>query len=189
MLLLGGVMIVASPFLWRINQETCDTRRDVATVDYFMRSDVWMLLSAGGFALIVSGCIGFWRLRGVRGAFASRKAFAPALPVMTIAVMFGAQFLVVVPFLAVIYDTSTKFKTVALNQSTFIAIKSVVALLACALFVLFGALSGWKLRRLMEPAPQCTECGYSLHGIISERCPECGTTFNEPAKAQGPDSF
>ncbi len=48
-----------------------------------------------------------------------------------------------------------------------------VAVLAEAMLVV-------RLAKLLSiPVGQCRECGYSLRGLRSSRCPECGTVFTE----------
>jgi hypothetical protein len=50
----------------------------------------------------------------------------------------------------------------------------------------FYALAGLALgiyinrrKRLARDGPRCTECGYSLVGNVSGRCPECGTAISK----------
>jgi hypothetical protein len=38
-------------------------------------------------------------------------------------------------------------------------------------------------RRAARPQPVCDNCDYSLHGLTTNRCPECGTPVNRPADA------
>ena len=47
-----------------------------------------------------------------------------------------------------------------------------------------GHLWYWSLRRSPPPG-RCRQCGYILYGLPSNRCPECGTTF-DPAEATVP---
>ncbi len=39
-------------------------------------------------------------------------------------------------------------------------------------------------RRLGDD-PHCRKCGYLLHGLESQRCPECGATLSPEAIARG----
>lgn len=44
------------------------------------------------------------------------------------------------------------------------------------ILVLFGGATGflwWRARRIAIPG-HCRQCGYSLEGLASEKCPECG---------------
>lgn len=50
------------------------------------------------------------------------------------------------------------------------------ALLACAGLYL-GSVAVSRLKYGNATLPVCAECGYIVHGIQSERCPECGTAI------------
>lgn len=50
----------------------------------------------------------------------------------------------------------------------------------CLAFTLYHTLKPIADRQRRERCREqeiCIECGYSLHGLNSNRCPECGTAF------------
>jgi hypothetical protein len=55
-----------------------------------------------------------------------------------------------------------------------------------ALLIILGSLSlhAGRLRRVGAD-PHCRKCNYLLHGIPSERCPECGSTLSRAAIVHG----
>ena len=56
-----------------------------------------------------------------------------------------------------------------------------------SIFGLVCASAAW--RRMMRPRPGCcSQCGYSLAGLESELCPECGTASQAEASAEPPRS-
>lgn len=52
------------------------------------------------------------------------------------------------------------------------------AVLGWRIAVLF-ANTAWEasMRDVLPKGPACTECGYSLEGLVGDRCPECGRAF------------
>jgi hypothetical protein len=53
------------------------------------------------------------------------------------------------------------------------------------LILIFFAVGIWLIRKSLWPkrrghTPYCATCGYNLTGLVSERCPECGSDITQP---------
>ena len=55
---------------------------------------------------------------------------------------------------------------------------------------IIATIGGWSMTTLLRRLKRrqkghCETCGYNLHGLPTNRCPECGTKFAMPAEATG----
>lgn len=49
--------------------------------------------------------------------------------------------------------------------------------------IIFGGLAWRRWSKVVQPANQCSSCGYNLTGNVSGACPECGTVIEHEIKA------
>lgn len=59
---------------------------------------------------------------------------------------------------------------------TYVTVPLLLPLLIAATPMLFLA-HRWHCHRRLSRIGRCRKCGYSLHGLVDSRCPECGVPF------------
>lgn len=83
---------------------------------------------------------------------------------------------------------SLYFRTGSNGRWRWVAVSVPLWMLVALLFVepAWAYYRGHYVKKRRAKRHLCTSCGYELRGIESDRCPECGTSINEPGPAPPP---
>lgn len=137
LLVVGLLMLTASPFVWRLNDRVHETRLDVDTAAYFMRADVLDAVSVGGFMCMASAIIALVQLRRARGKLAETKASLLAVPGLVFAVACFAKLVVVLPYVLTAYHTAPGFQTVSLTVRNYNSWTGIAQAIGATVFIFF----------------------------------------------------
>jgi hypothetical protein len=179
-LVIGALLVGSSPFVRRYNRHAWGLRHDTASVAYFMRTDISKMCTLGGATLFLLSVFGLWRLRGIRGRFAQKKAILPVLPPFVFVILWGVSGGLALLFAPAIYDTSALPAADPISQGVYHKLTIIVPLVFVALFGGFVWRAARMIRGQSSDMPRCQECGYPMVGLEERRCPECGTPFEPP---------
>ncbi len=177
---LGALLLLATPAIRNTNNNAWQVKRDTATVPYFMRSGIMSMFSMCGFTLVLGGLMGISLTRKVHGRLAQHKASAGALPVYVFAISNFASGIIALPYLPEIYSTSgNKHSSIPFDLDGYYKLKGIANGFAIAAFFVFMVYRFLRLRKIESTnKPACQNCGYSLRGLKNHTCPECGTAFH-----------
>ena len=130
-------MLVASLFVWRLNDRVHEARLDVATTAYVMRADVLDALSVGGFMCVASAIIALVQLRRASGRLAKAKASLLAVPGLVFAVACFAKLIVVLPYILTAYHTAPGFQTVSITVRNYNSYTGIAQAIGATVFIFF----------------------------------------------------
>ena len=185
--ILGAILLTCAPIVRAYDRRVYESRHDVATVAYFMRSDISMACLMGGTTLTGSSLFAWWLTRKTRGRLAAMKRGLAAYPMLIFAVMNIAGVVVTLPFLGNIYRSGGEGIVVnPISMGTYESSKYTAMGAACVVFMVIFWWHSSRVKSLQSRfEPSCQECGYSLRMLESNTCPECGTLCD--TDLAGPD--
>lgn len=93
---------------------------------------------------------------------------------------FGGAFLTIglgtVPFLTTLYSSDSTTAQIQMSAADYRYTRHLLMAGGLVLFIVLGRLVRQRVQWYCN-TQVCSCCGYSLNGLVSRRCPECGTGF------------
>ncbi len=175
-LALGLLMVLSAPAIRRHNKVVTQIRQDGGTVSYNLRSDLAFASFVSGGGLILIGWLGRSEVRRVSGKVARFEASLVADAMLGSVLVFGFRAIPALVYLPSIYATSGgNIRRDVIGQDVYLWLSIGLMCAGGFLAFLIGNSRSRRLRHLKsEYGPTCGNCGYSLRGLDSPICPECG---------------
>ncbi len=176
-LILGILLLFSSGVIWKQNQTATRIRHDGSAVSYNLRSDLFVASFVSGAGLVIVGVRRYASDRRLNGKVARAEESVLDVAILGGAIMFGARGLLALAYAPLIYAHGVQNQPFSSRGYWGLSLG-----LMCAAGLLVTLVYWWRERRLRclvsEFGPICKGCGYSLRGINSLVCPECGQEFD-----------